>query len=378
MNVQTINFSNPKDMSTNIFRVVRLRFFKTVVEKETVIQSDREEPDEVYLCTSLNRKAKTRNYEWMTKREVKNLNQWEIYETSSIQKARDLVADNRIYFLNMEATLNQSRLFTFGPVAYILPTHGHFIMMRIVFVGPRSMTEYMQITRDETTVVTTNLPYHPQHKHVHWTRTPERASKMEPMSYAYLAFIAEICSTRNQQLCAPPEQYKFRYVNESLFVPYAPSPMCLTLLSAMAGEPPASRPSDLDIDESTSSTSTPIEEMVSCLDPTEQARQMLLSSATEIERKHASSYLELEQTLYQQAEKVIDLMCRESLPPAWEDIYDPVTEMDLEAQYSEYEKWWASLPSSVEQPALQQIPHSCSSSVYAEQMHSEGLLVSTD
>jgi hypothetical protein len=378
MSFQTIDFANPKDMSTSVFRVLRLRFYKKIVKNGEQLQSDREEPDLCFLCSTTNKKQKIRTYEWMSKAEMEVYPQWSLYQTSSIQKAQDLVADNKIYFLNLEATAKRSDLFEYGQ-AYVLPTHGSFVLSKFVFLGPKSVTHFMQTRKDETTVVSTYIPFEPQSKVIHWTQTPSRASKMDPMEYPYLAFIAEFCKSFSRAICAPSEQYNFHYEYEYNFIPVSPSNMCLTLLAAKEASPPASHPSELDMNESTKTTSTPIEEMVSSLEPQDPPASLV----TEIEQKHASSYLSMEQTFYRDAERVVTMLCEEEMPNLDYDQDFPLDpkDVDLEGQYEEYERWWASC---VENPALSQIPHSvaaascgASSPAWAEQMHSEGLLVSS-
>jgi hypothetical protein len=376
-----INFGNPKDLSTSVFRVVRLRYYRDVLSDKTKeqIQTAREEPSSAYLCTSVNKKLKTRNYDWMTLAEVNVYKDWKIYETSSIQKAQDLVCDNKIYFLNLESTSCASKLYTYGP-AYVLPTHGNFLLMRVVSQGFSDYLEYFQVQPDETTVVTTNVPFLPKGRNFYWTRTLLRASMIDPMEYPFMTFIANFCKGFNQALGACPEEYKFRYIHDFHTLPYSPSVCCVTLLAAKEASPPESHPSELDINESWKTRSMLIEETASCPEPPPQKKPHHQAS-TVIEQMHASCYLSLEQTYYQEAEKVIDLICREEMPPEEEDLENWMEEnkenLDptLQTQYAQYLDW----ASSLEQPSLEQLPHGwCSSSPsWSEQMHSEGLLVAS-
>jgi hypothetical protein len=377
MTAQLIDFKNPKDYSTGLFRVVRLRYCKEVVYPKTgeVLQSAREEPTEVYLCSCLNKKSKVRTYEWMSKNEVEIMPQWRIHETSSIQKMQDLVADNRIYFLNLEMDTNRSDLFSYGP-AYALPVQGVFILVKTIFDGPKVVEEYMQVASDKTTVVSTYIPFSPIPKHVHWTRTPSRAGQIDTMQYPYLRFIAEFCKAFSEAICAPLEQYSFRYVSHSNVCLYSPSSLSLTLLAAKGGAPPESRPSDLEIDAPTTLLSTSFEEKASSQEKEKVLRDPL-SLAAEIEQMHASLYLSQEQTLYQKAEKIVELMCQEEMEVEEErsdccfeenkENVDP--NAGLEDQYALYLEW----ASSLEDPCLPQVPYPS----WTEQMHSEGLLVSS-
>jgi hypothetical protein len=382
MSFQLIDFKNPKDYSTNIFRVVRLRCFKQMIYAKTgeVLQSAREEPVEVYLCSSLNKKNKTRVYDWMSKEEVEGFPQWKVYETSSLQKAQDLVANNRIYFLNLERDTLRSDLFSFGP-AYALPAHGTIVLVKTVCDGVQNVEEYMQLQRDRTTVVTTNIPFEPNSRNIHWTRTPSRAAQIDTMEYPYLTFIAEFCHRFSQAIAAPPEYYSFRYINTNAVTFYKPTEMCLTLLAAKEGEPLESHPSDLEMNESTNSTSMQIEEMAASLlsaedDP--QAQRDPASLAAEIEQMRASLCHEQERSpLYQQAERIVDLLCREEMEESFDESnkenLDPNTGLEDQECYLVYDESW--LSSALEQPCVSQACHS--SFDCWEQMHSEGLLVSS-
>lgn len=369
MAAQFIDLMNPKqDYSTNLFRVVRLRCHKDVwsPKGDLLIHSSRDEPEEVFLYSTLNAKKKTRSYEWMLPCEAERFKQWELFQTSSIQKAVDVFNKNSIYFLDMEAELQKSELYTYHPV-YVLPVHGTFTLMRFVFRDEVVATQYFQLEKDETTVVSTFFPFYKNPKSFHWTETPSRAAHVDTMTYPYLIFVSEFCKLLAEEVCGFPEQYQTRYCQENE-LPYNPSKLAFTLLSAMGDELPASRPSGSETDESKKSTLMLTEEAVSSLD--QQVPPHLTLEEVKTLRTHASHYLEQEQTLYRQAESV--LYCDEVMMETWEDLeadkenWDPNQPLG-ERELSVYDQW----VSSLEDPVFQQECHSL-----WQQMHSEGLLVS--
>lgn len=372
------NYRTMEQIVHQEFRVVRLRYYKTVLGPNgKVLFDERTEPVETYLCKAENKKTHQFQYDWMTPYEIKRFSNYQMVTKPTAQQAIEIFTNNSLYFKTMYESEKQDTNHYYGH-PFVVCLQGHFVLWRTRYEHPSVIIEYLQIEKDQTTTTTTVIPFSDNPRKYYWTPFRDRADKLLNVSYPYFVFIAEYCNNSASNRGDPIHVYDTQFFTEGglefhLGRYYEP-----TISSLITKVVPhlESHPSETESFESNSSMSKQTEDLVLILEDT--TGQTIANLNHQQDRTYAL-----------EAAKEIDLICHEKLEEMEEEDETEQMErfereyfqnqepiLDLSLLIHDYDGKSEELSSfDYFSHAYEQLSPQQANQFYL-QLHSEGLLVS--